>query len=520
MPSTISPAPEAAEASSRGVAASKSYGEILKSSALIGGSSVLNIGIGILRAKAMAILLGPAGVGLAGLYGSITDLTWSIAGMGVNSSGVRQIAAAAASGDKERVAQTAAVLRRTSLLLGIVGAVLLVAFSSPIARLTFGSSERSGAVALLSMAVLFRLISDGQGALIQGLRRISTMARTGVLGAVLGTLVSIGLVYFFGERGIAPSLVAVAGMTAFVSWWYSRNLQPDAASLSASQAGQEAVALLRLGSAFMVSGLLTTGAAYAVRLAVLETRGLEAAGLYQCAWTLGGLYVGFILQAMGADFYPRLTASAGDPAACNRLVNEQALVGLLLAGPGVMATLTLAPLVIALFYDPAFSAAVGMLRWICLGAALRVLTWPMGFIIIAKGRQDLVLLSETCWTVVYVSLAWLGAGRFGLEGAGAAFFASYVFHGCLTYPIVRRLSGFRWSPQNLRTGFCFLGLIGMVYAAVRFLPAVPATCAGLAVAAGTGFHSLRTVLTLISLDRIPLPIRRLLLPFVPAVQQG
>jgi len=46
----------------------KSYGEILRSSALIGGSSALNMVFGILRTKAMALLLGPAGVGLLGLY--------------------------------------------------------------------------------------------------------------------------------------------------------------------------------------------------------------------------------------------------------------------------------------------------------------------------------------------------------------------------------------------------------------------------------------------------------------------
>ena len=45
------------------------------------------------------------------------------------------------------------------------------------------------------------------------------------------------------------------------------------------------------------------------------------------------MYVGFILQAMGSDFYPRLTAVADDHAECNRLVNEQAQIGLLLAGP-------------------------------------------------------------------------------------------------------------------------------------------------------------------------------------------
>ena len=59
-----------------------SYGQILKSSALVGGSQALNLGIGIVRTKAMALLLGPAGFGLFGLYGSIADLTQNFAGLG------------------------------------------------------------------------------------------------------------------------------------------------------------------------------------------------------------------------------------------------------------------------------------------------------------------------------------------------------------------------------------------------------------------------------------------------------
>ena len=57
--------------------------------------------------------------------------------------------------------------------------------------------------------------------------------------------------------------------------------------------------LLKLGFAFMASGLMMSGATYAVRVLVLREVGFEAAGLYQSAWTLGGLYVGFILDAMG-----------------------------------------------------------------------------------------------------------------------------------------------------------------------------------------------------------------------------
>src|SRR5262249_11765494 len=144
-------------------------------------------------------------------------------------------------------------------------------------------------------------------------------------------------------------------------------------------------------------------------------------GLYQSAWTLGGLYVSFILQAMGADFYPRLTASANDNAACNRMVNEQAYIGLLLAGPGAIFTLTFAPLVISLFYSAKFHAAVGILRWICLGTTLQVITWPMGFIALAKGRSSVFFWSDFVWTVVYLGLAWLCVRWFGLTGTGIAF---------------------------------------------------------------------------------------------------
>lgn len=490
-----------------------SYGQILKSSALIGGSSVVNIGIGIVRTKAMAMLLGPAGFGLAGLFGSISDLSLSVAGMGINSSGVRQIAEAAGSQDAERIARTAAVVRRTSIALGLIGAVLLVVFSRPISLFTLGSYRYTTAVRLLSLALFFRSVSAGQGALIQGMRRIADLAKMGVLGALFGTLFSIILVYFFREDGVVPSLVAVAAMTVLTSWWYSRKVRVEIPPMTASQVGQEAGALLKLGFVFMTSGLMVMGTAYIVRIILVHRVGFEATGLYQAAWTLGGLYVGFILQAMGADFYPRLTANHNDNITCNRLVNEQTRVGLLLAGPGVIATLTFAPLVLSLFYSAKFGAAVEVLRWICLGAILQVITWPMGYIIVAKGKQGLFYWCELAWTIVAVGLAWICVRSFGVNGAGIAFFGSYIFHAFLIYPVVYRLSGFRWTSENMQTGVLYLLLIGIVFCGFLVLPLLWAASVGTLAAVLSGIYSIRVLLKFISSDLIPPSMRRFLVEF-------
>lgn len=474
-----------------------SYRQILKSSALLGGSQSLNILIGIVRTKAMALFLGPAGFGVAGLYNSIVDLTQNIAGMGVNSSGVRQIAEAVGSNDTQRITLTIAVLRRTSIVLGLLGAVTLMVCARPISRLTFGSERYASGVAILSIAAFCKLVSGGQAALVQGTRRIADLAKMNTFGALFGAIIGIALVYVLREKGIVLYVVAVTITAIFMSWWYARKVEIPRISVPVKQVVAEIKALLGLGIAFMISSLMTLGVAYTIRITVLHKVGIEATGLYQSAWTLGGMYVGFILQAMAADFYPRLTASVNDHPTCNRLVNEQARVGLLLAGPGVLATLTFAPIVIAVLYSSRFGASVPILRWICLGATLQVITWPMGFIIVAKGKQKLFIFSEVVWATVSLALTWVCVGHFGLNGAGIAFFLSYVFHGILVYPIARHLSGFRFSPQNLKTGAIFLSVIAFVFCSFSFLPQYAAITLGSFAVILTSWYSARLLLSLV-----------------------
>jgi PST family polysaccharide transporter len=192
------------------------------------------------------------------------------------------------------------------------------------------------------------------------------------------------------------------------------------------------------------------------------------------------------------------------------LVNEQAQIGLLLAGPGVIATLTFAPLVIALFYTATFVGAVEPLRWICLGMALRVISWPMGYIILAKGARSIFFWIEVGATVVHVGLAFVLVRWFGLPGATMAFFGLYIWHGIVIYVIVHRLTGFSWSEANLRTGLLFLPLIGAVFCGFFLLPFWVATAFGFVAALASGVYSLRVVCTLVSLDRVPRIARDLL----------
>jgi antigen flippase len=447
-----------------------SYGQIFKSSAFIGGASVINILLGIVRNKVMAVLLGPSGVGLIGLYTTITGLASTLAGMGIGSSGVRQIAEAAGSGNQERIARTIKTLRRCAWVLGTAGALLLAAFSFPLSVLTFKDHAHAVAIAVLGITVFIAAISTAQSALLQGLRRIADLARLNILGALAGTIIGLPLIWWLRERGIVPLLVVLPAAGLVFSWWFARRVSVASMRLTYRETAREARGLLGLGLAFMAAGLMVAAVAYVTRLMIVRQLGLGAAGCYTAAYTLSGIYAGFILQAMGADFYPRLTDVAEDNSTVNRLVNEQAEIALLMAVSGILATLTLAPWVIRIFYASAFEAAAAVLQWQVLGVFGQVISWPIGFILFAKGAGKFVMITEGLACAIHLGLVWLLIPRFGVAGAGMAFAALYAFHTLFLLVVSRKLTGFRWSRLNLQLLGWMLPLVAGVFAATYYLP--------------------------------------------------
>jgi len=372
--------------------------------------------------------------------------------MGVNTSGVRQIAEAAGSNNAKRVACTALVLRRTSLVLGLIGMSVLLLLCRPIAQLTFGNRAHAGAIACLSLTVLFMEVANGQTALIQGKRRIGDLAAISICGAALGTILSISIICAFRENGIVPFMIAVSGLGIATSWWFARRIKLEQVSISAPLVRSEVKALLGMGLAFMASGTMTNTVSYLTRVMVIRGMSLEAAGLYQAAWGLSGVYVGFVLAAMGADYYPKLAAVAGDDSEVYRLVNEQTEAALLMAIPGILVTIAFAPTVIHMLYSPQFAPAGSILRWQILGVLGRVMSWPVGLVLLAKGCVKTFLWTEVVSNIVYLGLIWIGMKMFGLSGLGMAFFGLYIFHIGLMLGVLNRTCGFRWTNANVQLG--------------------------------------------------------------------
>lgn len=470
-----------------------SYGQILKSSSIVGGAQGINYIIGMVRTKLVAVLLGPSGVGLVGLYVSATGLMSAIAGLGLDSSGVREVAEAHGSGDPQRIARTVRTLGRVCWATGVFGWLLTAACSYPLSQWAFGSGEHAGAIALLGATLLLGALCAGQGALIQGMRRIGDLARLSVSGAVAGTIIAVSIYAWLGQRGIVPALIATAASNLGCSWWFARRIR----TVCLPQAWTETIAnskrLISLGLAFMYGGLLAAILGLVVRSLIVRHLGLAANGIYQAAWALSGLFAGFILNAMGADYYPRLTAVACDDRQVNRLVNEQVEIGILLALPGLLGTLAFAPWLMRIFYTVKFVQGAELLPWLAVGVFVQVISFPLGFIQRAKGRSGWIYASQTHLNLLNLVLAFFLIRACGLAGAAWAFALAGFVHSFVVMGIARRLSRFAWSAPAARLALSASGWIAAGFAAQRLVDGWVELALGAVITAGGCLFSLRGI---------------------------
>lgn len=443
---------------------SDSYREILRSSSIIGGASIVNILVALLRTKVVAVLLGPVGVGLIGLLQNLMATASTVSALGFGSVGTRQIAEANGNSDAQAVSAARRALFWGTMGLATVGGSAFWLLRDVLATTVLSDPNAAGTVGWLAAGVVLTVAAGSQGALLNGLRRISDVARVSVLSALMSTVLGIGALLLLGDQGILIFVLS-APLSSFLlgHWYVSRLPRIQGSPTQFRELREQWETLARLGVAFMVAGLAGPVGLLAVRMIVQQQLGAESLGIFQAAWMISAMYIGFVLGAMGADYYPRLTATISDSAATNQLVNEQAEVALLLAGPVLVAMLGLAPWVIEILFSRQFTDAADVLRWQVLGDVLKVASWPLGIVVLASGDGRMVMLIEFIAMLVLVGFTWVLMPSFGIEATGIANVGKYAIFLPMVYWLARRRTGFRWQRRVRRQLILLMAIAVMVF---------------------------------------------------------
>lgn len=414
-----------------------SYRQIMKATSIFGGVQVINIIISIVRSKFVAVLLGPGGMGIYGLFTSTTGLIEKITNLGLSTSAVRNVAAANESGDRKRIGIVVSVLRRLVWITGILGALFTLLAAPWLSELTFGDRGYTVGFRWVAITLLLTQITAGQMVVLQGMRQIHYLARSNLAGSFAGLLISVPIYYIWGLDGIIPAIILSSVVALLLSWYFSSKVDIERLNVDKKTVITEGSDMVKLGFMLSLSSLIAMASSYIIRIYISHAGSVDDVGLYNAGFAIINTYVGLVFTAMSTDYFPRLSGVVYDISKTRAVINQQAEVAILILAPILAVFLIFINWVVILLYSSRFLPVVNMIHWAALGIFFKAASWPIAYLIIAKGDSRTFFLSELTVNVYMLGFNILGYLWRGLEGLGISYLAGFLLYLIQVFAIVR-----------------------------------------------------------------------------------
>ncbi len=405
-----------------------SYEKIIKSTSIFGGVQVFNFIISIIRSKLISVLIGTTGMGIVALLNTTINLIAGFTSLGIEVSAVKYISRNYVNGDFIKLSKILFIVKRIVWISGVLGALSVLILASKLSKITFGNLEYTTSFIWISITILFRQLSVGQLAILQGFQKLKSLAKANLYGSFFGLLLSIPFYYYLKLEAIVPAII-ISSMTAlFFSYRYSNRIKIEKIEVVKKELYDESKNIIFLGLRLSFSTILTAFSAYYLQIYIGNNGGLATVGLYNAGFVLLNSYVGLIFTSMATDYLPRLSAVIDNELKTNKTVLQQTLIGGLIITPIITLFMLFSKYIVLLLFSNEFLIIVPMVTIGALGMIFRVISFSIGYMVLIKADTKLFMKSAIGFNALNLVLNLLGYYYFGLLGLGIAFTLHYLLH--------------------------------------------------------------------------------------------
>jgi PST family polysaccharide transporter len=431
--------------------------------AAIGLIQVVAILVGILRAKAIAVMLGPEGVGIISVIDQIIQLASYASALSLPYAAVRFLSRAH-SESKERFQRTYAAFLKALLLLSFGATAVLITLVALQPALLGADVARYQMYVLIAALSLPSMMLGG---FINNVFASSGQPRSAsvfaVLTAIGAALAAVAGIYAGGISGFYwAGLIAGTTVTAAALLYLKSRL---GLSVAAPHAGirqelRRNPGILSFSLMFFVTSVAFSFSFLVARYAVLHHFGEAEAGLLHALLAIG-FAVSMVLNPInGLLLTPKMNRAIAHDEKRHTALEFQKILMLVLAGAAV--PLVLFPqFFLTLLFSAKFTGVSGDLYLFVLAQCLLQLGGVYSSLLIGLDDIKMFTVVSLGGHLTFAAMAWLAAPSLGIYGIGLAFCASAVLLVVLSLWPLHTRHQFRISGRVAGlTGFAVAAILG------------------------------------------------------------
>lgn len=414
------------------------YKGAAKTTALFSVVQIIKIAVGIVRNKFVAVLLGPSGMGIMGVFHTYTHFVQTGACLGLSQSAVKDVSEANASNNTERISFVISLTNKLVVFTSLLGLVVTLCFSPFFSQWGFGTSTYTLSFVFLSLSVACEIFVENRLALLKGTRQLRSLAKTTIIGSVVGLITGIPIFFFLGEKGIVPSILVTSFSSVLVTNFFVNKIKYEKVKLSFKEIVREGSPMLKMGIALMSINFLS-GIFDAVLTTYLSRKsGVETLGIFRSGQYLMRQCFGIVLTAMNTDYYPRICAVNKDNVRLKEEVNAQTKLGLTMVFPLAIGFISFASLIIPLLYSKEFINIIQYTDIAIIGTILAVPSNCIAMVLLAK--QDAKMFTSIAVIVNVINLGLFISlfELWQLKGLGVAYVTNVLLQLTIYTCVIKR----------------------------------------------------------------------------------
>ena len=150
------------------------------------------------------------------------------------------------------------------------------------------------------------------------------------------------------------------------------------------------------------------------RLYIEQKLDIESLGIFDAAWTLGTVYIVFLLSSFGTYVLPVLSSihdkNQRDDFLGNVIIITSSIFTLL-----VITMLTFNEQFILLFYSEEFSLSSEILQYLLLGDFFKVISWTYGIYFLSHNKPWIFVFVSLLWDTIFLAIVYFGIDQYGIH---------------------------------------------------------------------------------------------------------
>jgi len=440
----------------------------------MGISTFVAIVVGLVRAKFIALSLGPSGMGIFSQAVTFFQGAETICGLGIGfgiTKYVSQMAGEQKPDEVKKVLATSFVLQLASFFLFFVPICI---FSKQIAQFVFSSSEYSWLLILISGAFLFSILVTSCEATLLGLSRpkVFSMARViyyltglGLLILFVGTMKIVGGFFYIAANAVVSFTIVGLSLARVLKIKMNVRIPDIIKALRKIDFKAYIGKLFSYGAAVLASSAFTWIMIIYVRSVLIKEAGTSANGFYQVIFALVGYYTPFFTNGMWGYLLPKLSG-AKKTHRINFEINKAIRFILVFLIPAVAVIFLLKRVFVLVVFSEEFLPALDIFPLYLLGSLLFVTMHVIGITMLAKKKLGMFFSVNVSQYLLYAVLFTVLAPKMGLMAIAVSYLAMNIFANLAGGVYLNRKMNIALNARNLK--LLFAGFIFIM--AVFFIP--------------------------------------------------